>query len=179
LYRVDLTGTKLAGVNLTDTKLQTARYDSTTLWPEGFNYRSSGAIGPAANLNGAVLNTSSFRHVDLSGASLLGAYLGGADLTGANLQNARLSQADLRKAFFTGASLRGARLNGANVAGVDFRAVDFTGVEFDSLESIGGADFASSIGLTDSQRRYLLSHSEIELDTWNNFTRRTTRQSLK
>uniref|UniRef100_UPI00286A6C28 pentapeptide repeat-containing protein n=1 Tax=Chamaesiphon sp. OTE_8_metabat_110 TaxID=2964696 RepID=UPI00286A6C28 len=108
----------------------------------------------------------------------LGAYLSGADLTGANLQNSRLSGATLQRAFLTGASLRNARLNGVNLAGVDFRAADLSGVEMENLESIAGADFTQVQGLSDRLRHVLLSRSGAELDTWNVFTRRTTRQSL-
>jgi uncharacterized protein YjbI with pentapeptide repeats len=159
--------------------LQGARYDSQTLFPEGFSYKSAGTIGPGAHLNGAALNTANLRNADLQGANLLGAYLGGADLTGANLREARLSQADLRRAFLTGAFLRNARLNGANLAGADLRAADLTGIEFEQLESISGADFTQVQGMSEVVRSRLLSQPAEQLDTANPLTCRTTRKSLE
>ena len=82
----------MTGAELTQAQLQGARYDAHTRFPEAFAYKSSGAIGPQANLNGMPLNTANLREADLAGASLLGAYLGGADLTGADLRGARLAQ---------------------------------------------------------------------------------------
>ena len=158
--------------------MQAARYDRSTIWDEKFAYKSSGAIGPHANLNAAYLNTANLRNADLSDVNFLGAYLSGADLTGANLQNTKLSGATLQRAFLTGASLRNARLNGVNLAGVDLRAADLSGVEMENLESIAGADFSDVQGLSDNMRSMLLRRSGAELDTWNVFTRRTTRQSL-
>lgn len=178
LYRADLSGANLAEADLTDTQLEIARYDSHTIFPEGFGHRSCGAIGPHANLNGAPLNTANLRNADLQGARMLGAYLTGADLTGANLKGARLTNADLRKAFLTGACLRDAGLNNANLAQVDLRAADLTGAEFDELEAFAGADFSLVQGLSDRQRAYLLNHNDTILDTWNSFTRQTTRDSL-
>jgi uncharacterized protein YjbI with pentapeptide repeats len=178
LARVDLSGADLSGADLTDAKMQGVRYDRHTIFPDNFNYKSSGAIGPGARLNGAQLNTANLRYFDLQDANLLGAYLGGADLTGANLQGVRLSQADMRRAFLTGACLRNAGLNGANLAGADLRAADLTDVEFDLLESIAGADFSHAQGLTDEIRSRLLSYPATELETYNSFTRNTTGASL-
>jgi uncharacterized protein YjbI with pentapeptide repeats len=109
---------------------------------------------------------------------LLGAYLSGADLTGANLQNVRFSGADLRRAFFTGACLYHARLTGADLSGVDFRGADFRGVEMEHLQSIAGADFTLVQGLSEAGRSMLLSRPAAELDVWNAYTRKTTRDSL-
>jgi uncharacterized protein YjbI with pentapeptide repeats len=108
----------------------------------------------------------------------LGSYLSGADLTGANLQNVRLSGATLQFAFLTGASLRNARLNGVDLQGADLRAADLSGIEIEHLNSIAGADFSLVQGLDPKIRAMLLGRSSQELDVWNAFTRRTTRQSL-
>jgi uncharacterized protein YjbI with pentapeptide repeats len=178
LARVDLSGADLSGADLTDVKMQGVRYDRHTIFPDNFNYKSSGAIGPGARLNGAQLNTANLRYIDLQAANLLGAYLGGADLTRANLHGVRLSQADLRRAFLTGACLSKAGLNGANLAGADLRAADLTDVEFDRLESIAGADFSHVRGLTEQMRSRLLSYPATELETYNSFTRNTTGASL-
>ena len=56
---------------------------------------------------------------------------------------------------------------------------DLTNIEFEQLESIAGADFTKVQGLSEQQRSRLLSYSTEELDTWNSFTRTTTRASLE
>lgn len=43
---------------------------------------------------------------------------------------------------------------------------------------IAGADFDSVQNLSSANRAMLLSQSADQLDTWNPFTRRTTRESL-
>ncbi|NER78750.1 MAG: pentapeptide repeat-containing protein [Leptolyngbya sp. SIO1D8] len=179
LYRVDLRGADLRQADLADAQLQGALYDQQTLFPDGFAYKSSGAIGPGANLNGAALNTANLRQIDLEGANLLGAYLGGADLTQANLQKARLAQADLRRAILTGALLCNARINGINLTGVDLRAANLTDVAFEQFESIAGADFTLVQGLTPEMRSHLLSYPAEQLDTMHPLTRKTTRESLE
>jgi uncharacterized protein YjbI with pentapeptide repeats len=159
-------------------KLLVALYNKETIWPEGFAGKKCGAVGPGAGLTGAYLNTAELRGADLTGANLLGAYLSGADLTGANLEGVSFSGANLREAFLTGAYLRNARLNGAELQNVDLRAADLTGAELNNLQSIAGADFSSVQGLSPSVRGMLCSRPTAELDTWNPFTRRTTRESL-
>jgi hypothetical protein len=61
----------------------------------------------------------------------------------------------------------------------DLRAADLTDIEFEQIESIAGADFSQVQGLSAEKRSHLLSHSTQELETWNSFTRRTTRDSLE
>jgi uncharacterized protein YjbI with pentapeptide repeats len=168
----------LTGANLEGVKLQGAHYDSQTVFPEGFNYKSSGAIGPGAHLNGTALNTANLRCANLQEAHLLGAYLGGTDLAGANLRGARLVQADLRGAILTGAFLRDARLNGANLAGADFRAADLTGINFEQFESIAGADFSQVQGLSEEMRSRFLSHAAPQLETIHPLTLTSTLDSL-
>ena len=173
-----MSGADLRGANLADTRLNGARYDVHTQFPEGFAYKSSGAIGPGANLNGMPLNTANLRDADLQGASLLGAYLGGADLTGANLSGARLAQADLRRALLTGACLRHARLNGANLARADLRAADLTDAAFEQFETIAGADFTLVQGLSDEMKSCLLRQPAQELEAIHPLTLKTTLASL-
>ena len=61
LNRAQLQQADLTGANLELAKLQLAYYDRETIWPEGFAYKSSGAVGPKANLPGAFLNTAHLR----------------------------------------------------------------------------------------------------------------------
>ncbi|MCA1904456.1 MAG: pentapeptide repeat-containing protein [Cyanobacteria bacterium KgW148] len=175
-FRADLRGADLRGATIIDCRWQGAIYDRFTQFPEGFNYRSVGMLGPGAILNGAQLNTANLRFLDLSSASLLGAYLGGADLQGADLRGARLSQSDLRYAFLAGANLAQARLEGANLEGADLRATNWAEVELDRLESIKGADFTMAVGLTDRLRQLFLQQPGI--DEIHPLTRKSTRASL-
>jgi uncharacterized protein YjbI with pentapeptide repeats len=177
LSRSNLVGANLTGANLAEAKLMMTRYDSATLWPAGFEYKKSGAIGPNAQLGGVFLNTVNLRGADLQNVNCLGSYLAGADFTGANLAGARLSGADVKRAYFTGAFLRGARMNNLDLIGCDFRAADLTDVELENLQGIKGADFSQAI-MSEGLRARLLGRSADELDVRNSFTRRTTRESL-
>lgn len=109
----------------------------------------------------------------------VGTYLSGANLQGANLSGAAMSGASLQKAFLVGANLHGASLGGAELQRVDFRAANLTDVDFSAVGSIAGADFSGTVGLTAAGRSHLLRHPATELDEWNAFTRKTTRQSLE
>ena len=179
LSRADLRKANLKNANLQDAQFKVTIYDNETIFPEGFNYKTSGAIGPGASLNGAYLNTANLRGVDLSRAKMMGAYLSGADLTGAILDDVSLSGANLQKAILTGASLRNARLANSEFKGVDLRAADLTGANIENLQNIAGADFSMVKGLSDRDRASLLSFSAQDLSTWNSYTRCNTRDSLK
>lgn len=178
LFRSDLQGCNLENAQLEGARLQLARYDSKTIWPENYDYRNINAVGPKSNLNGAFLNTANLRYADLKGANLRGAYLSGADLTGANLENAALSGANLQRAILTGANLRNARLIGVELQGTDLRAVDFTDAILEQIASIAGADFTLAIGLSAETKSMLCSFSSQDLGTWNAYTRANTGQSL-
>lgn len=178
LFRAQVQGCDFLGADLTEARLKLAVYNSQTTWPEGFDYRNSGAIGPQANLSGAFLNTANLKAADLYEINLRGAYLSGADLTGANLTGAYLSGASLKGTFLAGACLRGARLNGAELQGADLRAADLTDANLEQLQGIAGADFTLAQGLTDEVKAMLCCHPSKDLGTWNTFTRSNTAQSL-
>ncbi len=119
LNGADLSGTNLEGANMSGATLLgvdflLARYDTQTRWPQGFEFRVVGAMGPQALLDG-VLVPSGFdaTGVSLDGASLVGASLAGVLLGEASFVGAALGQADLR-----GADLTDARLSGADVEGL-------------------------------------------------------------
>ena len=177
LCRVDLRGAVLVGTCLDRADLRLARYDKSTIWPESFNYRQSGAIGPQAVLNGCFLNNADLSGMDLNGGSLMGAHLSGANLSGACLRGVRFAGADLRHANLSGALCEGARFAACQLDFVDFRWSSLTEAQLDSAESIRGADFtgASDLGRL---RANLLSKPYSDLDCWNPLTRRTTRDSL-
>lgn len=178
LCRVDLRGTDLSQTKLDGCDLRLARYDSLTRFPEGFDARSSGAVGPGARLSGVFLNCTDLRGMDLRGASLMGAYLSGADLSGALLDGVRFTGSDLRHAILRGALCRGARFGGCQLDFADFRAADLSEAALDTAESMQGADFTGSIGLN-SQTSALLSRPYKELDCWNPLTRSHTRDGLE
>jgi len=177
LCRVDLRGADLHSCQLEGTDLRLARYDSQTIWPQGFDFRSSGAIGPQARLNGAFLNSADLSGMDLEEASLMGAYLSGANLSGACLRGARLAGADLRHALLRGALCEGTRFLNCQLDYVDFRYAELNNADISSAGSIRGADFSGAINL-DALRASLLGRPFKELDCWNPLTRRTTRESL-
>ena len=179
LCRADLRGADLSGCQLENTKFQVAIYNKDTIFPEGFKYRSSGAVGPGANLNGAFLNTANLRGVDLTGARAIGAYLSGADCTNAILDDVSFSGANLQKAIMTGASLRKARFGNAELLGVDFRGANLTEANFDNIQNIAGADFSMAIGLSDSAKSAILGFPAPDLTTWNAYTRCNTKDSLE
>ena len=177
LCRVDLRGVDLQGCRLEGTDLRLARYDSHTIWPYGFDFRSCGAIGPHARLNGAFLNSADLSGMDLEGATLMGAYLSGADLSGACLRGARLAGADLRNALLRGALCEETRFLNCQLDYVDFRWSELNNVDLSSAGCVRGADFTGAI-YPDALRASLLGRSFQELDCWNPLTRRTTRESL-
>ena len=177
LCRVDLRGADLQSCQLEGADLRLARYDSHTIWPHGFDFRSSGAIGPQARLNGAFLNSADLSGMDLEEASLMGAYLSGANLSGACLRGARLAGADLRHALLRGALCEGTRFLNCQLDYVDFRYAELNNADISSAGSIRGADFSGAINL-DALRASLLGRPFKELDCWNPLTRRTTRESL-
>ena len=178
LCRVDLRGTDLSQTKLDGCDLRLARYDALTRFPEGFDARSCGAVGPGARLSGVFLNCTDLRGMDLRGASLMGAYLSGADLSGALLDGVRFTGSDLRRAILRGALCRGARFGGCQLDFADFRAADLSEAALDTAESVRGADFTGSIGLT-TQKTSLLSRPYGELDCWNPLTRSHTRYGLE
>lgn len=178
LCRVDLRGTDLSQTKLDGCDLRLARYDALTRFPEGFDARSCGAVGPGARLSGVFLNCTDLRGMDLRGASLMGAYLSGADLSGALLDGVRFTGSDLRRAILRGALCRGARFGGCQLDFADFRAADLSDAALDTAESVRGADFTGSIGLT-TQKTSLLSRPYGELDCWNPLTRSHTRDGLE
>ena len=98
-----------------------------------------------------------------------------ADEQACNLLVAALT--DGAAAIRTEAAAALGQVNGANLAGVDLRAADLTDIEFEQIESIAGADFSQVQGLSAEKRSHLVNHSAAELDTWNSFTRHTTRES--
>ena len=177
MCRCDLRGSDLSRCTLEGADLRLALYDSQTRWPEGFNPKTSGAIGPGAQLNGIFLNNADLRGMDLRGCNLMGAYLSGADLSGACLDGISMAAADLRKAVLRGSSCVGTRFGSCQLDFTDFRGADLTDAALDTAESIRGADFSGSQGL-DPTRQALLSREAKELDCWNPLTRSNTRSSL-
>ena len=178
LCRTDLRGANLSGCNMESVDMRLAKYDNKTQLPEDFNIRTSGAIGPGAQLNGAFLNNADLRGIDLRKGSLMGAYLSGADLSGAILDNISLAGADLRHSILRGAMCRGTRFGTSELNLADLRGADLTEANLETLESIKGTDFSMCKGMA-PHIAALLDRPAIELDHWNPLTRSTTRSSLE
>ncbi len=115
LQGANLYGANLYGANLEGALFQRARYNLQTRWPQGFAYKTCGALGPETDLEGANLEGADLRGMDLRGAVFQNANLNGASLQGANLRGANLRDAQLQKANLFGTSLRVCDLRGANL----------------------------------------------------------------
>jgi len=85
-------------------------------------YRSDGAKGRQANLNGADLAKAGLSGVHLQKANLSEANLMEADLSSAHLYKANLSGANLEKTKLAAVDLTGANLSSANLPGADLAA---------------------------------------------------------
>ena len=72
-----------------------------------------------------------------------------------------------------------ARLNGVDLRSVDFRAADMIAIEIEHVQSIAGADFTMVQGLHKETKAQLRTRHFTELDVWNAYTRKTTRESLE
>lgn len=106
----DLRGGNFAGANLAGASVLLARYDCTTVWPQGFDAGKGGAVligEPCAQgtysppqLSGLDLNSQSLEGLNLKDADLRDTTLRGAKLEGSDLSSAKLSGADLTAATF-------------------------------------------------------------------------------
>ena len=143
LDRALLDGADLTGAELRGASLKWARFDSDTLWPDGFEHGACGAVGPGvvlrelrfpdglllervdlsnselggSTLTKAMLAEACLREAHLDDVSMVGAMLASADLTNASLNGANLTQANLQGAKMGGANLRGADLTKADLSG--------------------------------------------------------------
>nr|WP_321572566.1 pentapeptide repeat-containing protein [Parafrankia colletiae] len=133
---VDLTGASLKESDLTGAQMGAANLTRTRLdWAILTDARLANAILADAQLGGA-------RLVDalLDGAVLVGAQLGGADLTDARLVRADLTNARLVRTNFTDA-----RLGEADLTGAQMRGAKLVRTRLD------GADLTGAVGLDQTQ----------------------------
>lgn len=101
LVRADLSGLKIAQLNLNNANLLAANLKE--------------AIFLRTSLKGANLSDANLEKADLAGINLKGANLNKANLKGANLEKAKLNKVNFRRANLEGANLRRARFNGASL----------------------------------------------------------------
>lgn len=108
--RVDLSGARLANINLAGAKLRFAQFKETTLF--------------GADLRGTDLFYAHFDNADMREIQADGANLEMARMRGARLYRAQLVNAQLKQAWLPEADLSEAKLDGANLSGVRGEQVD-------------------------------------------------------
>jgi uncharacterized protein YjbI with pentapeptide repeats len=140
-----------ASADCTNAQLQGARL-------VGTNFRHANLSGAQmqdatlwfANLDSALLVKANLRHADLARASLRQASLEGADLRHAIFKTANLTQAN-----FLGANVRGANFTAANLQGAILTGLVMDGVELTRANLAGAdltrADLRNALGLTADQ----------------------------
>ena len=84
-----------------------------------------------------LLDGTTGRQADLTGADLTGADLSGANMTGANLSGADLTRADLTGADLSGANMTGADLTRADLTGADLSVADLSGTNLTRVDLWG------------------------------------------
>ncbi len=139
LSHANLLGANLEDTNLQGVNLQQAVYNSTTVFPLGFDPIKAGAYLiapdtslPNANLAGIDLNPVNLTGADLRGANLNSTNLFCADLSEANLSGAKLVRASLNSAKLLqvnlgAANLSEANLDGANLSGAILKEAKLSG----------------------------------------------------
>jgi uncharacterized protein YjbI with pentapeptide repeats len=128
LWRVNLSGADLSGIDLSYANLRGANLSDADLSEANLGWaRMRGANLSYANLSGAKLPI----------AMLHRALLGEADLRGADLNRADLSGADLTRADLRWADLRDANMGGANLVNADLRGADLTWAELSGAKLVG------------------------------------------
>ncbi len=122
---IDLSDTKLTGINLSAARLNRANLRGIDLAIADLSL---------AQLRGAALTQANLQRSDCCGADFFEANLSHADLQGALLRQALLervnaSQADLRQATLTGANLIQAKLQSADLTSADLVMANLSGAE--------------------------------------------------
>lgn len=146
LCNIDLSGAKLANVDLPQAKLKYADLSDADL---------SGAHLDHAELSGADLSSSHLDHAELYFASLSSSHLNRAELSGANLSGAHLDHAQLYSASLSSSYLNDADLSGANLSWADLDHADLDDAHLDHAV-LEVADL-SGAGLTNAH----LNHADL------------------
>ena len=131
----DFNNTNLRGANLQNSDLNSSTlalafldrmwFNSSTKWPEGFDYLNSGAWGPGIDFRALDVSTfNSYRNnmdgANFEGVNLSGKHMRESSFIGANFKGANLSGGDRSKSNFQNADFRNANLSGANLTGSTF-----------------------------------------------------------
>lgn len=112
-YASNLTGAKMAGIDLSQSRIGVAQFCAADL---------SGSTLAGADTSG--YGPPKFQDADLTGADLHGLELVESKFQGANLREADLSGCNLQQADFTGADLQGANFDRVQVLGAVFHNVE-------------------------------------------------------
>jgi uncharacterized protein YjbI with pentapeptide repeats len=95
-------------------------------------------VGPAADLEGAVLSGVDLSGLDLQGANMELDTLKGTDLSGADLQGVNLSVTIASDANLSGADLQGANLTVTDLEGADLSGANLSGVVWENTQCPDG-----------------------------------------
>lgn len=138
LRGADLRDANLREADLLGADLSRAQYNTNTQWPGDFDYITSGAIGPLADLHGIDLSAAYLGSADLHGADLRKADLRSAGLIEADLSRTDLSGANLRQADLVKVNLSGASLTDANISDTELRSANLSDAD------LSGADLSEA-----------------------------------
>ena len=131
---LDLSGSQLAGVDLSGLDLSRAKLAGANL--VGVNFEKTRLV--SADLTNTVLHNAT-----LTGAELLQADLSGADLTNAVIDRTGLGQVTATEAVFFGVTGDGASFSGADLTASDFRAATLTNCRIREV-NLSGVDFTNT-----------------------------------
>lgn len=137
LRGANLCGADLRGHEVRLWDLHGAHYDQSTKWPDNFDYRSCGALGPEADLRGknfrrlrinqpylwnTNLTETDLREVRITELYCIGCRFKRADLSGANLDGSRrIKNSTFKEANLAGASVSGSGLVDTDLSWADLR----------------------------------------------------------
>lgn len=140
--RIDLRGTTLSGLQLTNCPDTDPAYDGGPVCTNFFEADLSRSILDGANLRGAFLRLANLSEASLTSTKLRGSSGTGASFHCASARNADFSSAQLQASNFTDSSLQDSSFNNADLTGADFSnanlsSADFSGAELASVSFDG------------------------------------------
>ncbi|MDC3336189.1 SUMF1/EgtB/PvdO family nonheme iron enzyme, partial [Opitutales bacterium] len=159
----------LTGADLTDANFTLAWFNSSTVWPEGFDFLNSGAWGPGVDFSDQYLQLKALGK-DLAGANLSGtSFTWDSEFDSTSLKNADLTEGNFSGLNFSSSNLSGAKLDGANFTGATFNQdTNFTGAMYNSA-TIWPDGFDPVAAGAIIPKPFLLSNEELDLIALDQF----------